>query len=122
MKQAGFASAWTIGRISPGWKFNEYEMRGVPVRIELGPRDLEKGRAYWFQDQRGEADCPTGPIVAETVKMLEEIQREMFQNAKRFMEDHSGSVETLDELKAGMEAKRGFYLAGWCGSQPANTR
>lgn len=103
--------------LSPGWKFNEYEMRGVPVRIELGPRDLEKGQAVLVSRTSGEKRIvPQESLVAETVKMLEEIQREMFQNAKRFMDDHFGSVETLDELKAGMEAKRGFYLAGWCGS------
>ena len=102
---------------SPGWKFNEYEMRGVPLRIELGPRDMENGQAVLVSRVSGEKRIvKQDEIVSETVRMLDEIQREMYANAKRFMEERLASVDTLDELKIRMEEKRGFYLAGWCGS------
>ncbi len=103
--------------LSPGWKFNEYEMRGVPLRIELGPRDLENGQAVLVSRVSGEKrTIPQADIVSEVRNMLSDIQRQMFENAKRFMQDHFYSVETIEELKTLMEEKRGFVWAGWCGS------
>ncbi|UVI32536.1 proline--tRNA ligase [Paenibacillus spongiae] len=103
--------------VSPGWKFNEYEMRGVPIRMELGPRDMENGQAVLVSRITGEKRIVAqSGIVAEIEKMLEEIHRDMFERARQFRADHSNSVETLDEMKSLQEEKRGFTLAGWCGS------
>ncbi|MFD2613042.1 proline--tRNA ligase [Paenibacillus gansuensis] len=102
---------------SPGWKFNEYEMRGVPVRLELGPRDMENGVAVLVSRISGEKRIVSEEnLVEEVQKMLEETHQLMFENAKRFRDENFLSVDTLDELKADMEQRRGFYLAGWCGS------
>jgi prolyl-tRNA synthetase len=102
---------------SPGWKFNEYEMRGVPLRLELGPRDMEKGQAVLVSRVSGEKRIVAQEdLLEEVAKMLEEIHQQMYDHAKKFMEDHFKSVDTLDEMKQFLEQTRGFILAGWCGS------
>ncbi|QYR19736.1 proline--tRNA ligase [Paenibacillus sp. sptzw28] len=104
--------------VSPGWKFNEYEMRGVPVRLELGPRDMENGQVVLVSRLTGEKRVVSqADLVAEIKRMLDEIQAGMLERAKQFRAEHSYSVETLDEMKSLMEEKRGFALAGWCGSE-----
>lgn len=103
--------------VSPGWKFNEYEMRGVPLRLELGPRDMENGVVVLVSRITGEKRIvQQADLVQEVQAMLAETQAEMFERAKAFRESNSRSVETLDEMKAFLEEQRGFVEAGWCGS------
>jgi prolyl-tRNA synthetase len=103
--------------VSPGWKFNEYEMRGIPVRLELGPRDLENHVCVLVSRVTGEKkQVPLDRLTEEVQTMLEEVHRDMFARAKQFRDEHFFSVDTLDELKAKLEERRGFALAGWCGS------
>lgn len=103
--------------VSPGWKFNEYEMRGVPIRLELGPRDLENGVCVLVSRVTGEKkQVPLDNIVAEVQAALEAAHQDLFNRALQFREENFYSVETLDELKASADEKRGFALAGWCGS------
>ncbi|MFD1774411.1 proline--tRNA ligase [Paenibacillus rhizophilus] len=102
--------------VTPGWKFNEYEMRGVPVRLELGPRDMENGVCVLVSRISGEKKIvQQDRLVEEVETMLQQVHNEMFERALKFREEHFYSVETLDEMKAAMEEKRGFALAGWCG-------
>ncbi|KAF6574314.1 proline--tRNA ligase [Paenibacillus sp. SEL3] len=104
--------------VSPGWKFNEYEMRGVPVRLEIGPRDMENGVCVLVSRISGEKKIvQQDNLVEEVHAMLAQVQQEMFDRAKNFMEENFYSVDTLDEMKTLMEEKRGFTLAGWCGSE-----
>ncbi|MDQ0494311.1 MULTISPECIES: proline--tRNA ligase [Paenibacillus] len=104
--------------VSPGWKFNEYEMRGVPVRLEIGPRDMENGVCVLVSRISGEKKIvQQDNLVEEVQAMLAQVQLEMYDRAKNFMEENFYSVDTLDEMKALMEEKRGFTLAGWCGSE-----
>ncbi|WP_019532573.1 proline--tRNA ligase [Paenibacillus ginsengihumi] len=118
LKQAGVrAKVDDDPNQSPGWKFNEYEMRGVPVRVELGPRDMENGQVVLVSRVTGEKRIvPQERFVAEVQRMLEENHREMFERAKRFRDESMTDVETLDEFKAFLNEKRGFAYAGWCGS------
>ncbi|MDF2836906.1 MAG: prolyl-tRNA synthetase [Paenibacillus sp.] len=103
--------------VSPGWKFNEYEMRGVPLRLEVGPRDMENGVVVLVSRITGEKRIvKQDDLVQEVQNMLAETQSEMFERAKAFRESNSRSVETLDEMKAFLEEQRGFVEAGWCGS------
>ncbi|MFC5702095.1 proline--tRNA ligase [Cohnella faecalis] len=103
--------------VSPGWKFNEYEMRGIPIRLELGPRDLENGVCVLVSRVSGEKkQVPIDRIVEEVRALLEDVHRDMYERAQQFREENSFSVDTLDELKEKLEVKRGFALAGWCGS------
>ncbi|WP_019910448.1 proline--tRNA ligase [Paenibacillus sp. HW567] len=109
--------------VTPGWKFNEYEMRGVPVRLELGPRDMENGVCVLVSRISGEKKViQQANLVEEVQAMLEQVHNEMFERALKFREDHFYSVDTLDEMKASMEEKRGFALAGWCGSEECESK
>ncbi|MBJ6363415.1 proline--tRNA ligase [Paenibacillus sp. GCM10012307] len=103
--------------VSPGWKFNEYEMRGVPVRLELGPRDMENGQVVLVSRITGEKRIvQQANLLEEIQKLLDDTQQSMYEKAKLFREDNFKSVDTLDEMKALLEEKRGFVEAGWCGS------
>lgn len=103
--------------MSPGWKFNEYEMRGIPIRVEIGPRDMDNGQAVLVSRVSGEKRIiKQDDLVYEVNQLLEEIHNQMYNNAKAYMDSHFYSINTLDELKLQLEADRGFYLAGWCGS------
>ncbi|MCL6603052.1 MAG: proline--tRNA ligase [Paenibacillus sp.] len=109
--------------VTPGWKFNEYEMRGVPIRLELGPRDMENGVCVLVSRISGEKKIvQQDNLVEEVQAMLEQVHNEMFERALKFREDHFYSVDTLDEMKASMEEKRGFALAGWCGSEECESK
>ncbi|MFB5189637.1 proline--tRNA ligase [Alicyclobacillus fastidiosus] len=102
--------------VSPGWKFNEYEMRGIPVRLEIGPRDLENRQVVLVRRDTGEkAFVPLDELETALPKLLDEIQQSMFEAAKSFRSEHSYVANTLDELTSYIEEKRGFVLAGWCG-------
>lgn len=102
---------------SPGWKFNEYEMRGVPIRIEFGPRDMENGQAVLVSRVTGEKrPVKLEAIVEEVQRMLEDVHNAMYDQAKAFLDSHFYSVDTLEEMKERIDSERGFALAGWCGS------
>lgn len=103
---------------SPGWKFNEYEMRGIPLRIELGPRDMENGQVVLVSRVSGEKKMvPQDRITEEVELMLEEIHNQMFEKAKQFRDEHFADVDTMEELGSFLETTKGFALAGWCGSE-----
>jgi prolyl-tRNA synthetase len=102
---------------SPGWKFNEYEMRGVPIRVELGPRDMDNGQVVLVSRVTGEKKVVAqSNFVEEVQNLLAEIQQQMYDKAKQFRDNHMIGVDSLDEFKAFLDDKRGFALAGWCGS------
>lgn len=104
--------------VSPGWKFNEYEMRGVPLRLELGPRDMENGQAVLVSRATGEKRIVSqANLIAEVTQFLAESQQAMLEKAKQFRDENSFAADTLDEMKAALEEKRGFVTAGWCGSE-----
>ena len=98
-------------------------MRGVPIRLELGPRDMENGVCVLVSRISGEKKIvQQDNLVEEVQAMLEQVHNEMFERALKFREDHFYSVDTLDEMKASMEEKRGFALAGWCGSEECESK
>ncbi|MGF7029694.1 prolyl-tRNA synthetase [Paenibacillus mucilaginosus] len=102
---------------SPGWKFNEYEMRGVPIRVELGPRDMENGQVVLVSRITGEKRIvQQDQFVEEVQKLLTETHQEMYDRAKRFRDENMTEADTVDELKTFLDGKRGFALSGWCGS------
>lgn len=102
--------------LSPGWKFNEYEMRGIPVRLEVGPRDMEQGQVVLARRDTGEKQpVPASELETTVAQWLEDIQRNMFEQAKTFLDTHSHTAETLVQLGDIIREQRGFVLAGWCG-------
>jgi prolyl-tRNA synthetase len=102
---------------TPGWKFAEWELRGVPVRLEIGPKDLEQQQVVLARrDTRAKQAVPMESLEARATALLEEIQAELFRRALDFRESHTGSADTYDELKQMMEGRPGFVYAYWCGS------
>lgn len=102
--------------VSPGWKFNEYELRGIPLRLEIGPRDLDAQQAVLVRRDSGEKiPVALTELSVRVPALLIEIQDAMLANARRFLSEHTRSVQTVEELHTAVRAEKSFALAGWCG-------
>ena len=102
---------------TPGWKFAEWELRGVPVRLEIGPKDLEKSQVVLARrDTREKAPAPFEGLTGRIAGMLDEIQRSLLERARRFRDEHTSRATSYDEFKSVMEGRPGFVIAAWCGS------
>ncbi|MBM4019883.1 MAG: proline--tRNA ligase [Planctomycetes bacterium] len=109
--------------VSPGWKFNEWELKGVPVRIELGPKDLQKGQAVVVRRDTGQKMPMSQDAAAfEVPRLLEEIQSSLFAKAKARLEANCRSADSYDGFKKVVERDGGFVLAPWCGSRECEGR
>ncbi len=103
---------------TPGWKYNDWEMRGVPLRLEIGPRDVKGGTVMAVRRDTGEKiKLPADPgTLAGAVKaLLEEIQRGLYEKARAYRDASSHEASSLEEIGALMEGSRGFVYAPWCG-------
>ena len=101
----------------PGWKFNEYELKGVPVRIAIGPKDLEKGTVEVARRDTLEKEFLQQADVATKIEhLLEQIQANLFQKALDFREENTNMANTWDEFVNLIENKAGFVLAHWDGT------
>ncbi len=101
----------------PGWKFAEYELRGVPVRIALGMRDLEQNQVEIARrDTREKQTCSIDQLGSKVKSLLDEIQTNMFERAKTFRDNNINKVNTWEEFKSVLEEKGGFISAHWDGS------
>lgn len=102
--------------VSPGFKFNDWEMKGVPVRIELGPRDIENGVCVLVRRDTAEKVVvklnEVEKVIAET---LEKIHNNMFEECKKRLEEKTTIATTLDEFVTSMNEHQGFIKAMWCG-------
>jgi prolyl-tRNA synthetase len=102
---------------TPGWKFAEWELRGVPLRIEIGPKDLEKSQVVVARrDTRAKSSLPMDSLAGAVVDLLGEIQKVLLDRARQFREEHTTRVSSYEEFKNVMEGRPGFVIAGWCGS------
>jgi prolyl-tRNA synthetase len=102
---------------TPGWKFNEWELRGVPLRLEIGPKDLEKQQVVLARrDTREKSFVPMDGLAARVESLLKEIQAALFERAVRFRDEHTSETESYDEFREIMEGRPGFVIAPWCGS------
>jgi len=100
---------------TPGWKFAEYEMRGVPLRLEIGPKDIEKSAVFAARrDTRVKASLPMEGLADQIRKLLDEIQQGLLARARAFREEHTSKADTYDEFKTTMEGRPGFVIAPWC--------
>ncbi len=101
----------------PGWKFAEYELKGVPVRIAIGPKDLEKGTVEIARrDTKEKQFVNQDETVDFVTNLLEEIQTNIYSKAASFTEENTRSVETYDEFKQVLEKDGGFIYAHWDGT------
>lgn len=103
---------------SPGWKFNFWEMKGVPVRLEIGPKDIEKNQVVLVRRDTHEKMFVSMDGLTETIeKLLEDIQNNMFQMACDARSENTYAVTDYDEFKELMKEKNAFVKAMWCGEQ-----
>ena len=103
---------------SPGWKFSESEMRGIPVRVEIGPRDIENGQAVLVRRDTHEKTVVSLDEINEKVKeLLDEIQHHLFEKAKAHRDAHTYTATTFEEFEKTINEKPGFVKAMWCGCQ-----
>lgn len=101
---------------TPGWKFSEWEMRGVPLRIEIGPKDVEKGQVVAVRRDTGQKEAlAQASLDKKVIEFLTDIQKNMFEMALKFQEENTHEVKDYNEFKAVMESKRGFIKTFWCG-------
>ena len=102
---------------TPGWKFAEYEMRGVPLRLEIGPKDIEKNAVFAARrDTRQKQSLPIDGLAGEVTRLLDEIQRALLERARAFRESHTSKTASYDEFKQIMEGRPGFVVSPWCES------
>ena len=103
---------------SPGWKFSECEMRGVPVRVEIGPKDIEAGKCVLVRrDTREKIECALDNVETEVLKLLDLMQVEMLERAREHRDKHTYVAKTMDEFEKIFNEKSGFVKAMWCGNR-----
>ncbi|RDW15037.1 proline--tRNA ligase [Oceanobacillus chungangensis] len=100
----------------PGWKFNEYEMKGIPVRIEMGPKDIEKEQVVLVRRDTGEKEfVALSDLETRLPALLEEIQSNLYNKALEHRNEKTSTAKNMDEFKQNLEEKGGFIKAMWCG-------
>jgi len=108
---------------SPGWKFSEQEMRGIPLRVEVGPRDIEAGQAVLVRRDTGEKVTTSLDGLAETVRLLlDNIQNDMLTRARAHMEEHTYTASSYEEFKELADTKPGFIRMMWCGDEACENK
>ena len=120
LKAAGLRVQLDDSDNSPGWKFAQYEMKGVPVRLEIGPRDIENGQCVLAPRVGGEKrTAALGDTLADTIQqLLQEVHDKMYEKALENREKHTYACRTLDEITRTLEEKGdGFVKAMWCGDE-----
>ncbi|WEG10893.1 proline--tRNA ligase [Pullulanibacillus sp. KACC 23026] len=101
---------------TPGWKFNEYEMKGVPIRLEVGPRDLEQNQVVLVRRDTGEKKIVKADILlSEIQSMLLSIQQDLYNKAKGHLEKKTSAASNMKEFKEKLENETGFIQSMWCG-------
>lgn len=107
----------------PGWKFAEYELKGVPLRIAIGPRDLENGTVELARrDSLSKEIVKQEELIRKVENMLKEIQDNLFEKARIYRDEHITEVNTFDEFKNIINTKGGFVLAHWDGTSATEER
>lgn len=103
----------------PGWKYNEWEMKGVPLRLELGPRDVKAGQAVLVRrDTREKIMVPFASLQSEIQRILDDIQANLYKRAQESLAEQTSHTDDYGEFKNIVEGKRGFIISPWCG-EPA---
>ncbi len=102
----------------PGWKFNECEMKGYPVRIEIGPKDIEKNQVVLVRRDTNEKDFVSlDELETKLPALLDEIQQNLYNQALAHREEKTTTVQNMEEMKQALEENPGFMKAMWCGDE-----
>lgn len=108
---------------TPGWKFNDWELKGVPIRIEIGPEELKNKQLTLFRRDTSErVRIPEDELISKLESTLTAIQSDMFKKAKRFLKEHITTVKTYEEFKRVVAKKGGFVRTCWCSNQECEER
>jgi prolyl-tRNA synthetase len=103
---------------TPGWKFSEWELRGVPLRLEIGPKDIEKKQVMSVRrDTREKIPVAVDGAAAAVSGLLDEIQRNMLERARVYRDEHTSSTASWDEFTQILEGRPGFVVSPWCGDE-----
>lgn len=103
---------------SPGWKFNQWEMKGVPIRLEVGPRDIENNQCVLARRDTGEKiQVSLDEVQGAVAQLLEDIQANMYAQALAAREAKTSTAATMEEFKANLAENPGFIKAMWCGDR-----
>ncbi len=107
----------------PGYKFSEWELKGVPVRVEIGPRDIEADQVTLAERIGGTKETvATDAAISRMPALLEDLQRRLFDDALSFVTANTHEATSFDVLAEGVEAKGGFWVGAWCGDAACETR
>ena len=116
LQKAGIRAKMDDSDQSMGWKAAQYEMKGVPLRVEIGPKDMEKGQCCICRRDTGEKRFVPLDQLEEDVKwLLDDVHKSLYNRAKKNLEDHTRVCLTLEEVKQFIETEGGFAKTMWCG-------
>lgn len=116
LKKAGIRVKTDISDQSPGWKFAEYEMKGVPLRLEIGPKDIANNQCVLVRrDNREKSFISLDNLEAEVQRLLDAVHQGLFDKAKKNLDDNTFKARTVYETKEIIETKGGFIKTRWCG-------
>ncbi|MBM7582533.1 prolyl-tRNA synthetase [Caldicoprobacter guelmensis] len=103
---------------TPGWKFNEWELKGVPIRLEIGPKDIEKNQVVLVRrDSFEKISVPMDGVVQAINDMLVDVHKGIYDKALKMRENFTHVAHNFDEFKEAIEVKKGFVKAMWCGER-----
>ncbi len=103
---------------TPGWKFAEAEMRGYPIRVEIGPKDIEANKCVICRrDTKEKIEISLDALESEVEKILETIQSDMLERARKHRDEHTYEARNMAEFRDAFETKSGFVKAMWCGNR-----
>ncbi len=123
LKQAGLRAKMDDSDHAPGWKFAEYEMKGVPLRLELGPKDIEQNQCVLVRRDNGEKTVVSlDGLEAAAADMLDRIHDSMYAKAKANLEENTYACSSLEQVRDQMQQRGGFAKAMWCGDEACEIR
>ena len=123
LAKAGFRVRMDDSDQSAGWKFAEYEMKGIPLRLELGPKDMEKNQCVLVRRDSGEKSFVSLDGIEDTVaSMLDAIHDGLYARAKKNLEDNTYACSSLEEVREKMQERGGFAKTMWCGDEACEIR
>ena len=118
LNAAGYRAKIDLSDNSLGWKCAEYEMKGVPLRVEMGPRDMENGQCVMVRRDNGEKEFVNiDELETKAGELLDAVHNGLFERAKKNLDEHIYEAHSLEEAKALQEKNGGFIKTMWCGEE-----
>ena len=118
LKKAGLRVKIDESEQSPGWKFAEYEMKGVPLRLEIGPKDIENNQCVLARRDNGEKTFTSlDELESKAAELLDKVHQGMYEKAKKNLTDHTYDAQTMEEAKRLQQEHGGFIRTMWCGEE-----